>query len=632
MMNNPLYPGFIPVTVEEKEAMGIDQFDFVYVSADAYVDHPSFGTAIICRIIEKLGYTVGIISQPDWHSTDAFRVYGRPKYAFMVGGGCIDSMVNNYTAAKKRRHDDAYSPGGKGGRRPDRAVTVYCNRIRQAYGNVPIVIGGYEASLRRFAHYDYWQDKVRSSILVDTGADICSYGMGETSTTQIVTRLAAGENIKDINDVLGTCVLTREKPEDAVECPSFEKVRGDDPESKKQYAQAMRIQYNEQDAFGGKTIIQRHGGVWLKQNPPSIPLDKEELDKVYDLPFKRAWHPIYDAMGGVPAITEVEHSIAHNRGCFGGCNFCSIVFHEGRYVTSRTEENILKEGKKITESPNFKGYIHDVGGPTANFRRSSCDKKSMCKNRRCLAPYACPNLKVDHTEYLEILRKLRALPKVKKVFVRSGIRYDYLIEDKNTEFFEELIKYHISGQLKVAPEHCSNKVLDYMGKPHFDVYQRFYKKFLELNKKAGMNQYLVPYMISSHPGCTLNDAIDLALYLKSINYHPEQVQDFYPTPGTISTCMFWTGIDPMTGKEVYVPRTPKEKAYQRALLQCTKPENAEIVKEALTKAGRKDLIPVLIPSAARQPINKPKGGSRPHPTVSIRKRNEMKNSQRNKKK
>lgn len=618
-MNNPLYPGFLPVTRREMDAMGIEQFDFVYVTGDSYVDHPSFGVAIIGRVIEKLGFTVGIISQPDWRSTKDFTVYGRPKYAFLVTGGCIDSMVNHYTAAKKRRSDDAYTAGGKAGKRPDRAVIVYCNRIREAYGDVPLVIGGLEASLRRFAHYDYWSDKVRRSILFDSGADICGFGMGETSTEQIVTRLAAGEPVSALTDIAGTCVVVDEKPADAVECPSFEKVCGSDEASKKQYADATRIQYGQQDAFVGKTLVQRHGDKWVKQNPPSLPLDGKDLDDVYDLPFMRAWHPVYDDVGGVPAIAEVEHSVTHNRGCFGGCNFCAIVFHQGRYVTSRTEDSVVREAEKITHSPNFKGYIHDVGGPTANFRHPACNKKSLCTNRRCLAPYPCPAMKPDHTEYLRILRRIRELPRVKKVFVRSGIRYDYLIEDKNEEFFEELVKHHISGQLKVAPEHCSDRVLDCMGKPHFSIYRRFYKRFYELNKKFGMDQYLVPYMISSHPGSTLEDAIELALYLKEINYHPEQVQDFYPTPGTVSTCMFWTGIDPLSGKKVYVPRTAEEKSYQRALLQCTRPENAEKVKQALIKAGRKDLIKVLLPAGAVAPQSRPKNGYRAHPTTSIRK-------------
>ena len=589
-MNNPLYPGFLPVTRREMDAMGIEQFDFVYVTGDSYVDHPSFGVAIIGRVIEKLGFTVGIISQPDWRSTKDFTVYGRPKYAFLVTGGCIDSMVNHYTAAKKRRSDDAYTAGGKAGKRPDRAVIVYCNRIREAYGDVPLVIGGLEASLRRFAHYDYWSDKVRRSILFDSGADICGFGMGETSTEQIVTRLAAGEPVSALTDIAGTCVVVDEKPADAVECPSFEKVCGSDEASKKQYADATRIQYGQQDAFVGKTLVQRHGDKWVKQNPPSLPLDGKDLDDVYDLPFMRAWHPVYDDVGGVPAIAEVEHSVTHNRGCFGGCNFCAIVFHQGRYVTSRTEDSVVREAEKITHSPNFKGYIHDVGGPTANFRHPACNKKSLCTNRRCLAPYPCPAMKPDHTEYLRILRRIRELPRVKKVFVRSGIRYDYLIEDKNEEFFEELVKHHISGQLKVAPEHCSDRVLDCMGKPHFSIYRRFYKRFYELNKKFGMDQYLVPYMISSHPGSTLEDAIELALYLKEINYHPEQVQDFYPTPSTLSTVMYYTGLDPRTMQPVYVPKDPREKAMQRALMQYKDPKNYKLVHEALELAHREDLI------------------------------------------
>lgn len=582
---------FLPVSREDMEKRGISEFDFVYVSGDAYVDHPSFGAAIICRLIESMGYTIGIIPQPDWRSTADFMRLGKPKYGFMVSSGNIDSMVNHYTVAKNRRSDDLYSPGGKSGFRPDRAVIVYCNRIREAYGKIPIVIGGIEASLRRFAHYDYWQNEVRRSILFDSGADILSYGMGEHQTREIVLRLASGEGVETMTDIAGTCVVVSEKDENGVECPSFEKVKKD----KRAYAVATKIQFDEQDAYEGKTLYQKHSLKYLKQNPPAEPLERRELDEVYDLPFTRRYHPMYEKDGGIPAILEVEQSIAHNRGCFGGCNFCAITFHQGRYVTSRSKDSVVKEAKKITESPNFKGYIHDVGGPTANFRYSSCGKKSMCKNKKCLAPTPCPAMKVDHSEYTDVLKTLRGLPKVKKVFVRSGIRFDYLILDKNDEFFNELVKHHISGQLKVAPEHCSDNVLAHMGKPPFKVYQKFYDKFYRLNKKFDMKQYLVPYLMSSHPGSTLNDAIELALYLRKINYHPEQVQDFYPTPGTLSTAMFYTGLDPMTLKPVYVPKSSKEKAMQRALLQYTKPQNEQLVREALTLAGRKDLIQLFIP-------------------------------------
>ena len=592
-MNNPLYPGFLPVTRREMDAMGIKQFDFVYVTGDSYVDHPSFGVAIIGRVIEKLGFTVGIISQPDWRSTKDFTVYGRPKYAFLVTGGCIDSMVNHYTAAKKRRSDDAYTAGGKAGKRPDRAVIVYCNRIREAYGDVPLVIGGLEASLRRFAHYDYWSDKVRRSILFDSGADICGFGMGETSTEQIVTRLAAGEPVSALTDIAGTCVVVDEKPADAVECPSFEKVCGSDEASKKQYADATRIQYGQQDAFVGKTLVQRHGDKWVKQNPPSLPLDGKDLDDVYDLPFMWAWHPVYDDVGGVPAIAEVEHSVTHNRGCFGGCSFCALAFHQGRMVTSRSHESVIREVTALTKLPDFKGYINDVGGPSANFRHTSCEKQKkygMCPDKRCLAPTPCPNLDADHSDYLKLLRKLRAIPGIKKVFVRSGIRYDYMLEDKNSEFFSELVKYHISGQLKVAPEHCIDSVLDYMGKPHIDVYEKFMERYKKLNDRYSKEQYVVPYLMSSHPGSTLQDAVALAEYLNKMGRQPEQVQDFYPTPGTISTCMYYTEIDPMTMKSVYVAKSFHDKAMQRALLQWKRPDKRKLVIEALKEAGREDLI------------------------------------------
>ncbi|PWM47210.1 MAG: YgiQ family radical SAM protein [Clostridiales bacterium] len=591
---------FLPICKKELEEQGIKQLDFICITGDAYVDHPSFGVAIISRLIESLGYSVGIIAQPQ--KNEDFIKLGQPKYAFMVSSGCVDSMVSNYTAAKKLRSEDVYSPGGKAGRRPDRAVIVYCNKIRENYGKIPIIIGGLEASLRRFAHYDYWQDKVRNSILLDSGADMLSFGMGERQTKEICKRLAAGEKIETMTDIAGTCVLVQEKPVDAIECAPAERLKQPTEDGKRAYAEATKVQFRQQDAFEGKPIVQRHGDKYLLQNIPAEPLDKEDLDAVYALPYMRAYHPSYEEEGGVPAIEEVEHSITHNRGCFGGCNFCAIAFHQGRLVTSRTKQSVVDEAIRITKSPNFKGYINDIGGPTANFRHGACDKKSVCKNKKCMAPQICPTAKknVSHEEYLDILRTVRALPKVKKVFIRSGVRYDYLVADENREFFRELVKYHISGQLKVAPEHTQNKVLDYMGKPHFDVYEKFYKQFYEINKQLGQKQYLVPYLISSHPGCTLSDAIELALYLKKINYHPEQVQDFYPTPGTISTAMFYTELDPITLKKVYVPKSPQEKAEQRALLQYTLPKNREIVRKALVKAGRSDLIRVLLPSQKRR--------------------------------
>ncbi len=583
--------GFLPVTEKEMKERGIEQFDFVYITGDAYVDHPSFGVSIISRLIESLGYTIGIISQPDWHTDKDFKRFGRPKLAFLVTSGNIDSMVAHYTAAKRKRSDDAYTAGGKAGKRPDRAVIVYCKKIREIYGDVPVAIGGLEASLRRFAHYDYWDDAVRPSILVESGADLLMFGMGEHQITELSERLAKGENIRDIHDIRGTCYLTEpvNTPYGAAECPSFAQVS----ESREAYAKATRIQYDQQDEVYGKTVIQRHGKLMLVQNPPAYSLTTEELDKVYSLPYMRAYHPSYEALGGVPGIEEVQFSITHNRGCFGYCNFCSIALHQGRKITCRSEESILEEAETLTKMKNFKGYIHDVGGPTANFRHTSCQKQlehGLCMGKKCLAPTPCKALQVDHTEYLGILRKLRKIKGVKRVFIRSGIRYDYLMEDKNDEFMRELIKYHVSGQLKVAPEHCSAAVLDKMGKPHIEAYKAFQKRFYEITKGMDKEQYLVPYLMSSHPGSTLKEAIDLALFLRDNKIRPEQVQDFYPTPGTISTCMFYTELDPYTMEKVYVPKTPKEKAMQRALLQYFKPQNKEIVLEALKIAGRRDLI------------------------------------------
>lgn len=582
---------FLPVTYDEMKQAGIDQPDFVYVSGDAYVDHPSFGAAIVSRLVESLGFSICMLPQPDWRSTKDFMRFGKPRLGFLVSAGNIDSMVAHYTAAKRIRSDDMYSPGGKAGKRPDRAVTVYCRKIREAYPDAAIAIGGLEASLRRFAHYDYWDDAVHPSVLEASGADLLMYGMGEHQITELCTRLAAGEHISQLRDIRGTCYMCdpEETPWGAVQCPDYAQVCAD----KKAYAKATRQQYDQQDEVYGKTVIQRHGKRMLVQNPPALSLTQEELDKVYKLPFTRRVHPMYDKDGGVPGIAEVQFSIAHNRGCFGYCNFCSIALHQGRRVTCRSEDSVIEEAKKITAMPEFKGYIHDVGGPTANFRHPSCEKQmnaGMCKGKKCLAPTPCPAIKADHKEYLQMLRKLRALPKVKRVFIRSGIRFDYLLEDKDDSFFKELVKEHVSGQLKVAPEHCSNVVLDKMGKPHIETYNRFQKRFYEITKSIGKEQYLVPYLMSSHPGSTLKEAVSLALYLRDNKIHPEQVQDFYPTPGTISTCMYYTELDPYTMEPVYVPKTPKDKAMQRALLQYFKPQNRELVLEALKRAGRHDLI------------------------------------------
>ena len=583
---------FLPVKRQDMIDRGWDQVDFVYVCGDAYVDHPSFGAAIITRILEANGYSVAMLAQPDWKTDADFLRFGVPKLAFLVSSGNIDSMVAHYTSAKKRRSDDAYSPGNKAGRRPDRAVTVYCRKLRKLYGkDIPILIGGLEASLRRFAHYDYWDDSVHPSILAESGADLLMFGMGEHSMIEIANLLRDGVPVSEITEVRGTCYLTTpdKTPIGSAECPSFAQCC----EKKESYAKACRIQYDQQDEVYGKRVIQRHGDRMLVQNPPALSLTQEELDAVYRLPYMRTYHPMYEAEGGVPAIKEVRFSITHNRGCFGFCNFCSIALHQGRRMTVRSEESVIEEAKYLTTLPDFKGYLHDVGGPTANFRQPSCQKQlkhGLCKGKKCLAPEPCKNLEVDHTAYLNLLRKLRALPKIKRVFIRSGIRYDYLLADKDDTFFRELVRYHVSGQLKVAPEHCSNAVLDKMGKPHIEAYKAFQKRFYELTKSMNMEQYLVPYLMSSHPGSTIRDAITLACFLKEEGIHPEQVQDFYPTPGTISTCMFYTGLDPYTMQPVYVPRTAKEKAEQRALLQYYKPENYAVIRAALRKAGRPDLI------------------------------------------
>ena len=582
---------FLPVTQKEVEERGWDYIDFVYVCGDAYVDHPSFGAAIITRVLEDAGYRVAVLSQPDWHNDKDFKRFQKPRLGFLVSSGNIDSMVAHYTAAKRLRSTDAYSPAGKIGKRPDRAVIVYSKIIKRLYPDSPVILGGLEASLRRFAHYDYWDDEIKPSILIDSGADILIYGMGEKAVCQIAKSLDEGADVSDITYIKGTVYKTdvRNTPYSGVEVPSLDNVRN----SKKEYAKSCRIEQDEQDHIRGRMVKQKHGSVMVVQNEPMPPLETEELDRVYALPYMRAWHPMYDKDGGVPGIEEVEFSITHNRGCFGACNFCSIAFHQGRYITKRSKESVVAEAKLLTQQKNFKGYIHDVGGPTANFRNPSCDfqlEHGLCKGKKCLAPKQCPNLKVDHSEYLDILRTLRKIDGVKKVFIRSGIRYDYLLSDENDEFFKELVKYHVSGQLKVAPEHCSAAVLDKMGKPYIEAYEKFSKRYFSYTGKIGKEQYLVPYLMSSHPGSTLDDAVELALFLKSHHIIPEQVQDFYPTPGTISTCMFYTELDPYTMEKVYVAKSKEEKAMQRALLQYYDPSKYELVRKALIRAGRRDLI------------------------------------------
>ena len=583
---------FLPISKEDMEKRGWEQLDFLYISGDAYVDHPSFGHAIITRVLESKGYKVGIIAQPDWRSVDDFKRLGKPKLGILISSGNIDSMVNHYTVNKKPRSDDAYSPGGKAGYRPDRAVIVYCNRAREAYKDVPIIIGGIEASLRRFAHYDYWDDKVRRSIMVDSRADLLIYGMGEKQILSIADALNQGKKIHEITDIPGTVYVAGVPPAngDVVVIPGYEEVRAD----KRKYAEACRVQYEEQDPLRGRTIIQPHDNKYVVQNPPMMPLSRRELDAVYSLPYQRTYHPVYEKQGGVPAIKEVQFSVTSSRGCYGSCTFCALTFHQGRIVQSRSEASIINEVRNMTWHPDFKGYVHDVGGPTANFRNEACSKQltsGTCKNRQCLYPTPCKNLHISHKEYLNLLRKLREIPKVKKVFIRSGIRYDYMLCDKTgDEFFRRLVREHVSGQLKVAPEHCSPGVLALMGKPSIGVFEKFSRRYFELCKEAGKEQYLVPYLMSSHPGSTLKDAVELALYLKRKGISPEQVQDFYPTPGTVSTVMFYTGIDPLTMKPVYVARDYNEKRMQRALLQYSRPENAELVRQALIKCGRRDLI------------------------------------------
>ncbi|QZY57224.1 YgiQ family radical SAM protein [Crassaminicella profunda] len=582
---------FLPICKEDMKKRGWEQLDFIIVTGDAYVDHPSFGTAIISRVLEDAGYKVGIISQPNWKNTNDFKKLGRPRLGFLINAGNLDSMVNHYSVNKKRRKQDLYAPGGKMGLRPDRATIVYTNMVRQSYKKIPIIIGGIEASLRRFAHYDYWNDSVRRSILFDSEADLLIYGMGEKQVIEIADHLNNGLDIQYIRHISGTCYRVDDLEEvyDYIQVPSFEKVKAE----KTAYAKAFKIQYEEQDSIRGQVIAQKHKDTYIIQNPPAMPLTQVELDRVYDLPYMRNYHPIYEKMGGVPAIKEVKYSIVSERGCFGSCSFCALTFHQGRVIQSRSQESMIKEAKKIVEDKDFKGYIHDVGGPTANFRHVACEKQKTygtCKNKQCLHPKPCKNLDADHTEYLEVLRNLRKIEGVKKVFVRSGLRYDYIMAEKKDDFLKELCEHHVSGQLKVAPEHVSPKVLGLMGKPKREIYDRFVDKFYKINDQLGKKQFLVPYLMSSHPGSDLSAAVEMAEYLRDIHYHPEQVQDFYPTPGTLSTCMFYTGLDPRNMKTVYVPKTREEKTMQRALLQYRNPKNYDLVKKALVLAGRKDLI------------------------------------------
>ncbi|WP_042394105.1 YgiQ family radical SAM protein, partial [Clostridium saudiense] len=587
-MNNK----FLPISREDMNERGWEQCDFIIVTGDAYVDHHSFGTAVISRVLEHAGYKVGIIAQPDWHSTEDFMKLGRPRLAFLVNAGNMDSMVNHYTVSKRVREKDLYSPGGKMGLRPDRATIVYCNKIREAYKHINICIGGVEASLRRFAHYDYWADKVRKSILTDSGADLLIYGMSEKQIVEVAHYLNEGFEAKYIRHVPGTCYLVdslEEVYEEHIVIPSYKEVST----NKLKYCEAFKITYQEQDPIRGRTIVQDQGDKYLVVNKPEVILNREELDAVYDLPFTKEYHPIYEPMGGIPALEEVKFSIVGSRGCFGNCSFCAITFHQGRAVQSRSKESIVKEAKEMTEMKDFKGYIHDVGGPTANFRKPACNHQltiGACKAKQCLSPGVCKNMEVDHKEFVDVLRSVRSLPKIKKVFVRSGIRYDYVMADKDDTFFKELVEHHVSGQLKVAPEHVSEQVLKYMGKPAGKTYEEFRQKFFKLTEKAGKKQYIIPYLMSSHPGSTLKEAIELAEYLRDIKYQPEQVQDFYPTPGTLSTAIFYTGLDPITLKPVYVPKTKEEKAMQRALLQFSNPKNYNLVYDALMKAGREDLI------------------------------------------
>ena len=584
--------GFLPVSRKEMKERGWDQVDFFYISGDAYVDHPSFGHAIITRLLESRGYRVGIIAQPDWKTPDSVTVFGEPRLGFLVSAGNMDSMVNHYSVSKKRRKTDAYTPGGVMGKRPDYACVVYGNLIRQTYKKTPVILGGIEASLRRMAHYDYWSDKLKRSLLLDSGADILSYGMGEHSIIEIAEALDAGIPVEEITYINGTVVKAKnlDSVYDAEILPSFEELKAD----RLTYARSFYTQYLNTDAFNGKRLVEPYSDyLYVVQNPPALPLTEIEMDDIYSLPYMRTYHPSYEALGGVPAISEIRFSLISNRGCFGGCSFCALTFHQGRIIQTRSHQSLLDEARQITKEKDFKGYIHDVGGPTANFRHPSCKKQlkyGVCKNRQCLFPAPCKNLNADHSDYVRLLKELRAIPKVKKVFIRSGIRFDYLLKEEDRTFLRELCEYHVSGQLKVAPEHVAAPVLSLMGKPEHKVYEQFTEEFYKMNKKIGKEQYLVPYLMSSHPGSTLKEAVELAEYCRDLGYMPEQVQDFYPTPSTLSTCMYYTGVDPRTMKPVYVPKSPHEKAMQRALIQYRNPELYDLVSEALHKAGRTDLI------------------------------------------
>lgn len=605
---------FLPVTMEELKERGWDQPDFVLVTGDAYVDHPSFGHAIISRVLESRGYKVAILSQPDWRKPDDFRRFGKPRLGFLINSGNVDSMVNHYSVFKHKRKSDSYSPGGKTGNRPDRAVIVYSSRAREAYKDVPVIIGGIEASLRRFAHYDYWENKVRRSILLDAKADLLIYGMGERAVIEIADALDSGIDVKDISWIRGTVHKEKEiiPDKDTVLLPSYQEVL----ELKKRYGQSFLLQYQNNDYINGKRLAEQYDEtVFVVQNPPQEPLSTQELDDVYELPYEGSFHPMYDSEGGVPAIEEVKFSIIANRGCFGGCSFCALTYHQGREVSGRSKESVVREAERLTHRKDFKGYIHDIGGPTANFRRPACKKQlkaGVCKNKDCLYPQPCSQMDIDHSEYLELLREVRSLDKVKKVFIRSGIRYDYVMADKSGAFLEELCKHHVSGTLKVAPEHISNQVLAKMRKPSKEVFLSFSNKYQQINERLGLKQYLIPYFISSHPGSTLDDAVELALFLKKSGFVPDQVQDFYPTPGTLSTCMYYTELDPFTGEKVYVAKDMNEKRMQRALLHFNKPESRELVREALMKVKREDLIPVLLgPSKGSIPSsNRSAAGSR----------------------
>lgn len=583
---------FLPITKEEMEKRGWEQVDFVYVIGDAYVDHPSFGPAIISRLLEAHGYKIGIISQPDWKEEASITVFGRPRLGFLVCAGNMDTMVNHYTVSKKRRQKDAYSPGGIIGKRPDRASIVYSNLIRKVYKKVPIIIGGIEASLRRLGHYDYWSNSIKRSILLDAGADILSYGMGEHSIIEIADALESGIDISDITFVKGT--VYKAKDLDSIYNPVILPDFSDICKEKRKYAESFYIQYCNTDAYSAKVLVEKYKEKeYIVQNPPALPLSEQEMDDVYNLPYRRTYHPSYEADGGIPVISELKFSLVSNRGCFGGCNFCALTFHQGRMVQTRSHESMIKEAKIMIEDKDFKGYIHDVGGPTANFRQTACEKqktKGVCVKKQCLFPEPCKNLNVSHKDYLELLRKLRSLPKVKKVFIRSGIRFDYLIQDKSDVFIRELCKHHVSGQLKVAPEHVSNHVLHFMGKPNHTIYETFLTKYKKINEQEGMNQYVVPYLMSSHPGSSMKEAVELAEYIRDLGYMPEQVQDFYPTPSTISTCMYYTGVDPRTMEKVYIPKTSHEKQMQRALIQYRSPNNYDLVVEALKLVNRTDLI------------------------------------------